>query len=192
MHSVLLQVVARVSSRLFLGDELCHDTNWLRITTTYTHHITKAALELKRWPAFLRPLVIRVLPHGRALISLVHEAETVMGDVLKKRQALKATGESPEYTDAIEWFEQVAKGRSYNPVHVQLTLSFVAIHTTADLLTQVMFDLAQHPEYIEPLRQEVIKVLGEQGWRKTSLYNLKLMDSVLKEVQRLRPINDSM
>ncbi|KAH6655942.1 cytochrome P450 [Truncatella angustata] len=191
LHSVLLQAVARVSSRLFLGDELCRDPDWLRITTTYTHHITKAALELKRWPAFLRPVVIRILPHGRALIGLVHEAERVMGDVLQKRQALKAVGESPEYTDSIEWFDQVANSRRYNPVHVQLTLSFVAIHTTADLLTQVMFDLAQHPEYIEPLRQEAIKVLGEQGWRKQSLYNLKLMDSVLKEVQRLRPINDT-
>lgn len=140
----------------------------------------------------MRPFVNRLLPHSRALISLVREAEQVMGSVLKSRQALKATGQSPEYLDAIEWFAQVAKGRRYNPVHVQLTLSFVAIHTTADMLTQVMFDLAEHPEYIDPLRQEAVRVLGEHGWRKTSLYGLKLMDSVLKEVQRLRPINDSL
>lgn len=181
-----------MSSRLFLGDQLCRNPDWLRITTTYTHHITKAALELKAWPTFLRPILVRVLPHSRALISLVREAERVMGDVLKSRQALKASGQSPENMDAIEWFAQISKGRKYNPVHVQLTLSFVAIHTTADMLSQVMFDLAQHPEYIDPLRQEAIRVLGEHGWRKTSLYGLKLMDSVLKEVQRLRPINDSL
>lgn len=115
-----------------------------------------------------------------------------MGKVLDERRALKAAGQSPEYIDAIEWFEQVAKGRKYDPVHVQLTLSFVAIHTTADMITQLMFDLAQNPEYIQPLREEVIDVLGKLGWKKTSLYNLKLLDSVLKESQRLRPINDSM
>jgi len=104
---------------------------------------------------------------------------------------LIAAGEAPEYIDAIEWFKQVAKGRKYDPVHVQLTLSFVAIHTTADMLTQVMFDLTEHPEYIQPLREEVINVLSNHGWKKTSLYSMKLMDSFLKEVQRLRPINDT-
>jgi hypothetical protein len=146
---------------------------------------------MNAWPSFLRPLVSRYLRGNRELVNQVEEAHRVMGKVLKERQAMKIAGELPEYVDAIEWFEQVAKGRKYDPVHVQLTMSFVAIHTTADMITQVMFDLAQHPEYIKPLRQEVIEVLGEQGWKKTSLYKLKLLDSVLKESQRLRPINDS-
>tara|TARA_R110002003_G_scaffold1993_8_gene23844 strand:+ start:10326 stop:10688 length:363 start_codon:yes stop_codon:yes gene_type:complete len=114
-----------------------------------------------------------------------------MGKVLDERRELKASGKSPEYIDAIEWFEQSANGRKYDPVNVQLTLSFVAIHTTSDLVTQVLFDLASHPEYIQPLRQEVIEVLGKYGWQKTSMYQLKLLDSVLKECQRLSPINTS-
>jgi cytochrome P450 monooxygenase-1 len=114
-----------------------------------------------------------------------------MGKVLQERAALEARGEAPEYIDAIEWFKQVANGRKYDPVHVQLSLSFVAIHTTADMVTQLMFDLAQHPELIQPLREEIVTVLGSHGWKKTSLYNMKLLDSVLKEVQRLRPINES-
>lgn len=114
-----------------------------------------------------------------------------MGKVLEQREASIAAGNTLGYVDAIEWFRQVSKGRKYDPVHVQLTLSFVAIHTTADMLTQLMFDLAEHPEYIQPLREEVINVLSKHGWRKTSSYNMKLMDSVLKECQRLRPINDS-
>lgn len=115
-----------------------------------------------------------------------------MGRVLEERRALDALGKKPEYIDAIEWFKQVANGRKYDPVNVQLTLSFVAIHTTADMITQLMFDLAQHPEYIQPLREELIAVLKEHGWTKASLYNMKLLDSVLKESQRLRPINESM
>ncbi|KAK1762684.1 cytochrome P450 [Phialemonium atrogriseum] len=191
LHETVLHAVARVSSRLFLGDRLCRDPEWLHITTTYTHHIAKAILELNTWPALLRPLVHRFLRRNRELIHQVQEAHRVMGKVLDERRALKAAGQSPEYIDAIEWFEQVAKGRKYDPVHVQLTLSFVAIHTTADMITQLMFDLAQNPEYIQPLREEVIDVLGKLGWKKTSLYNLKLLDSVLKESQRLRPINDT-
>ncbi|KAI9836022.1 MAG: hypothetical protein M1819_001633 [Sarea resinae] len=190
-NSTLLGAVARVSSRLFLGDRLCRDPEWLNITTTYTHHVTSAVMELNSWPSLLRPFIFWYLPRFRELMRQVREAHRVMGKVLEERRALEAAGKAPEYVDAIEWFKQVANGRKYDPVHVQLTLSFVAIHTTADMVTQLMFDLAQNPEYIQPLRDEVIAVLGNQGWKKTSLYNMKLLDSVLKECQRLRPINDT-
>ena len=70
---------------------------------------------------------------------------------------------------------------------MQLILSFVAIHTTTELVNQVMMDLCQNPEIIGELRQEIAKALGEGGWKKTSLYNMKLLDSVIKESLRLKP-----
>ncbi|KAL1969929.1 hypothetical protein VTN77DRAFT_7439 [Rasamsonia byssochlamydoides] len=79
---------------------------------------------------------------------------------------------------------QGKKGVEYN----DLMMSFSAIHTSADLITQTIFDLAEHPEMIEPLRKEIVTVLSEHGWRKTSLYKLKPMDSVVKETQRLKPV----
>ncbi|KAJ5605308.1 hypothetical protein N7510_010462 [Penicillium lagena] len=190
-HKTLLGAVARVSSRLFLGDRLCRDAEWLEIITTYTTYVTTAVKQYNQYPALIRPFIGRFLPSVRELLRQVQKADKLMGVVLREREALEAAGKKPDYMDAIEWFKQTAKGRKYNPVYVQLTLSFVAIHTTADLITQVMFDLALNPEYIEPLREEVLQVLKTQGWKKTSLYNMKFLDSVLKETQRLRPINDT-
>lgn len=91
------------------------------------------------------------------------------------------------FDDSIEWFQKESK-RRIDPATIQITLSNVAIHTTTDLLQQVMIDLAHKPELFEPLRQEVISVLSAEGLKKTALYNLKLMDSVLKESQRLKPV----
>lgn len=71
----------------------------------------------------------------------------------------------------------------------QLGLSMAAIHTTSEGLTQAMLDLCSHLEYIQPLREEVIKVVSEEGWSKTALYKLKFMDSFLKESQRVHPPN---
>lgn len=92
--------------------------------------------------------------------------------------------------DGLEWFERMASrsGRVYEPELSQLSLSMAAIHTTSDLLTQAILDLAEHPEIIPDLRAEIIAVLGTQGWRKTSLYGLKLLDSCIRETQRLKPI----
>jgi len=190
-HSTLLRAVARVSSRLFLGDQLCRDPEWLSITTTYTYHVASAIHEINSWPALLRRIICPFLPRVRELRRQARKARILLDKVLAERRKLESEGKTPEYVDAIEWFKQVANGRKYDPVNVQLTLSFVAIHTTADMITQLMFDLAQNPELIQPLRDEIVAVLGTKGWKKTSLYNLKLLDSVLKECQRIRPINET-
>lgn len=101
-------------------------------------------------------------------------------------------------------------GRAYEPHLSQLTLSVAAIHTTSDLLTQMVLDLAEHagqgPEgeeeneegregvkegrrgLLAALRAEIVEVLGREGWKKTSLYGLKLLDSCIRETQRLKPI----
>lgn len=61
-----------------------------------------------------------------------------------------------------------------------------AIHTTSDLLQEVMIRIAQRPELFQVLRNEIVEVLGKDGLKKTALYNLKIMDSVFKEAQRLK------
>lgn len=84
-------------------------------------------------------------------------------------------------------FEREAKGREYDPTIAQLTLSFAAIHTTTELVTQVMTDVSANPEILDELRQEMVQVLRDNGWKKTSLYNMKLLDSVIKESLRIKP-----
>lgn len=153
--------------------------------------VASAIHEINSWPALLRRIICPFLPRVRELRRQARKARILLDKVLAERRKLESEGKTPEYVDAIEWFKQVANGRKYDPVNVQLTLSFVAIHTTADMITQLMFDLAQNPELIQPLRDEIVAVLGTKGWKKTSLYNLKLLDSVLKECQRIRPINES-
>lgn len=51
-----------------------------------------------------------------------------------------------------------------------------------------MMQLARHPNMFQPLRDEIVEVLSRDGLKKTALYNLKLMDSFIKECQRLKPI----
>lgn len=106
-----------------------------------------------------------------------------------KDTALKEGRELPRYNDAMEWLEQVAKGRAYDPAAIQLTFSIVAIHTTSDMTTQAIYDLCGREELVQELRDEIVSVISADGWKKTALYKLQLMDSFLKESQRLKPIN---
>jgi hypothetical protein len=65
--------------------------------------------------------------------------------------------------------------------------------------SHAIYDLVTHPEYIRPLREEIDRVIEEDGYEvdgensefknlnKASLPKLKLLDSFLKESQRFGP-----
>jgi cytochrome P450 len=72
-----------------------------------------------------------------------------------------------------------------------------AIHTTTITTTAAIYDLAAHPEYIQPLRDEIQRIIDEDGQdvdgdgfvrvKKSSMPKLWKLDSFLKESQRFTP-----
>ncbi|KAF5012813.1 hypothetical protein FDECE_1102 [Fusarium decemcellulare] len=192
---MLLDIVARLSSRVFLGEELCRDEEWLQLTKRYTMTAFGAASQLRVYPRPLRRIIRWFIPACKQLRTEFAGARDKISTVIEKRRQLqraaKQAGQpAPEFEDALEWAdrEAAALNVTVDPAIFQLTLSAAAIHTSTDLLVQVVLDLAQHPEFFQPLRDEICRVLKAEGWKKTSLYNMKLLDSVIKESQRMKPI----
>ncbi|CVL02157.1 gibberellin cluster-C20-oxidase [Fusarium mangiferae] len=196
LKPAILDIIARISSRIYLGDQLCRNEAWLKITKTYTTNFYTASTNLRMFPRSIRPLAHWFLPECRKLRQERKDAIGIITPLIERRRELRraalAAGQPlPVFHDAIDWSEQEAEaagtGASFDPVIFQLTLSLLAIHTTYDLLQQTMIDLGRHPEYIEPLRQEVVQLLREEGWKKTTLFKMKLLDSAIKESQRMKP-----
>ena len=52
-----------------------------------------------------------------------------------------------------------------------------------------MYRLLAHPEYIEPLHQEVDAVIREEGWTKAGIDMMHKIDSFLRETQRVDGIS---
>ncbi|KAJ4168615.1 hypothetical protein NW754_010536 [Fusarium falciforme] len=151
----------------------------------YTHDSYSPAAELSQRPFFLRPFVYLC----RKLRQEVKDADALsMPEVNRRKEAVlkaQASGEKPPRTsDTIGWMFEISRGRDVNDVYGQLFLSFAAIHTTTETITGCVLDISSCPEIAQPLREEIISVIGEHGWAKTSLYKLKLMDSFMKESQR--------
>ncbi|TDZ99622.1 Cytochrome P450 monooxygenase eqxH [Colletotrichum sidae] len=192
----ILDVVSRLSSRVFLGTELCRHEPWLSITKSYTVNAFVSAELLRPYPYHLRSVAQHFLPQCRTLRRQVAEARRIIAPVLDQRRALRARARAagepvPKFNDGLDWFEEESKGQAYDAADAQLGLSVVAIHTTTDLLVETMLRIAQHPHLFAALRREVVDVLSADGWKKTALFNMKLMDSVLKEAQRLKPITSA-
>lgn len=100
----LLRLVARVSSRVFLGKEICRNEDWLRVTREYTVSGFRAAEKLRLWPALLRPLVHWFLPSCQRARADVAEARRIISKVLEDRRLQQQRGEKIHYEDAVEWY----------------------------------------------------------------------------------------
>ncbi|GLB06074.1 hypothetical protein AtubIFM57258_001370 [Aspergillus tubingensis] len=185
-------LISRLTSRVFLGEKLYRNPNWHRVTADYAVHTFMSALFLRMFPRCTRPYVASILPFCRKIRNEIKEAEDMITPVVEERRSAKQEaireGKEPEhFEDMIQWMEECARGRPYDPTLAQITLSLAAIHTTSDLLTQTLFYLAEREDVITALRHEVVTVLQNDGWTKSTFNDLKLMDSVLKESQRLKP-----
>ncbi|KAJ5214934.1 hypothetical protein N7468_010613 [Penicillium chermesinum] len=189
--------VGRISTLIFLGERAARNKEWVNVAVNYTIDAFDAARALRMWPAIMRPLVHHFLPYMNKVRAHLKVGRAIVQEEIERRAAIREgrlpAEETPHtHSDSLDWFTNLATryGEPYDLMTGQMGLSLAAIHTTSNLLTNVVYDLAAHPEYFQPLREEIKAVLEEDGkLKKTSLLKLKLLDSILKESQRMHPVN---
>ncbi|KAJ5545289.1 hypothetical protein N7461_007593 [Penicillium sp. DV-2018c] len=195
--SMVPQMVARLSSLVFVGETISKDPEWIEVSVNYALDSFMAMRDLREWPSILRPIVCRFLPSAQKLRKHLRKARTIIYRELDRRALVRAgklpEEDPPRNADALDWYRETAEARNqldFDQSCSQVGLALAAIHTTSNLLTNVLYDLAAYPEYIQPLRDEIRAVAAEDGiLKKTSLLKLKLMDSVMKESQRMHPVS---
>ena len=62
-----------------------------------------------------------------------------------------------------------------------LATNVASIYTTSMAFTHALYHLAAMPQHIQPMREEVEKVVGKEGWTKAAIDKLNMVDSFLKE-----------
>jgi cytochrome P450 len=189
-----INLVARLSSRVFLGEELCRNEEWLKTAIDYTNHSGGAAIKLNLLPSFLRLPFSWFSNDCKRVRNDLQKARDIINPVVEKRNQLKEQARAegkpiPTWIDVIEWADNERGAEPYDPAVAQLGFAAAAMHTTTDLLTQTLLHLANDPELITPLREEMLRVLSTEGWKRNALFNMKLLDSAIKEAQRWKPIN---
>ena len=117
----------------------------------------------------------------------------ILPEVQKRKEraeekTLAAGGKPPKTSDTIGWMVEMARGKQIDYVDSQLSLTVAAIHVITEALTSALVDLT-YPGIIPQLREEIIQLMSEHGWSKQALYQMKLMDSFLKESQGLHPVS---
>ncbi|KAH6912151.1 cytochrome P450 [Coprinopsis sp. MPI-PUGE-AT-0042] len=177
--ATVVPIVCRTTNRLFVGLPLCRNPDWIRINCTLTVHLFNVGNTLNKLPAFLRPIAVKWLCiYKKEYKTVKKHFAPLVEDRMKNDQELGPKYEGrptppPAYLRHVDDF-----------THRLIGLNFAAIHSTSSALTSCLFDLASHPEYIEPLCEEVQDIIRECGWTKDAMGRMRKLDSFLRESSR--------
>ncbi|KAF3068388.1 Ent-kaurene oxidase [Daldinia childiae] len=193
VYQTVLRMVATISGALFIGPELCRSDEYLQASIGYTLDYVNGIQGLKKWNQWLRWVGRYFTPEVTKLFEDRKKAHAFLQPVLEKRRAAMNAGEEVS-DDALQWMMKKADEMGFTDeviAEAQLNLSMAAIHTTSLTVTMILYDLVVRPHIIDELREEIKTVLARHDGVTTShaLFEMKLLDSVMKESQRMNPAN---
>ncbi|KAK3294579.1 cytochrome P450 [Chaetomium fimeti] len=186
-----MALIARTATSVFAGPQKATDAAWLALVQGYVLAYFSGVADLHRYPRWARPFVHWVLPNAIACRGYVRQARGVMDGMLRERKVERerraereGSGGVVRYEDAVEWAEIASGGRA-RAGDVQLSLAMAALFTTTELFRALLIQVARHPELVGPLREEVVEQVAKHGVSVAAMSNMILLDSFMKESQRL-------
>lgn len=191
---LIVRLIARNFARTAVGPGLSRNKAWLSVAVAYPENVFKTVILMRVIPAWLKPLASWFIPYTWSVSRNLREALRLLVPMINERRRLEAA-EGPAYekpNDLLQWMMEEAwcerDARAEKLVHRLLVLAMASVHTTSMACAQAFFDLCEHPEYVEPLREEILEaVRATGGWKKTTLTRMRKMDSFMRESQRLNP-----
>ncbi|OLN97589.1 Ent-kaurene oxidase 4 [Colletotrichum chlorophyti] len=187
-----LRAIARISGRAFVGPDMNRQEQWMDISINFAIHVFVAVVKMQLFPEWARPIAQYGVTELRQIRKDIDKATAMLTPIVEERLRdleMPSCEKAPD--DLIQWLVEALPAEEKRDIraqaHLQLILAAASIHTTTNLVTDCLYDLAAHPEAQEMLRQEAYQVLEvEHGWaRKESMARLKKLDSFMKETQRL-------
>ncbi|KZV70298.1 cytochrome P450 [Peniophora sp. CONT] len=185
------RIVSRVSHRYFVGLPLCRNHEWIRLNIDYTVDVVQGAMLLKITPAPLKLMVSWLLTKIKAQTQL---ASNLVGSVIAERlKDFEDNGEKRDDrpNDLVTWLiEGCPPELRTVPLLTNrvLLVNFAAIHTSSITFSSVVYWLATNPEWAEPMREEIERVVAAEGWSKLTLTKMHRVDSFIREAQRVDSI----
>ena len=199
-HEMFVKLIARATSRVVAGDALRRNEQWLTTASSYSVNVGITIFLLRPFPKWLRPLVARFLPSVQQMKAQLRFVKDLFIPMINERWAAQERAieeKDPGYVppdDFLQWMIDMAEDeQDKDPEllahHTLLLMSLAVVHTSSMAMCHGLFDLMLMPDYLGPLREEIMETLAE-GWEnatKRSFDNQRRMDSFLRESQRFGP-----
>lgn len=124
----------------------------------------------------------------------IRKAKKLLVPEIQRRKAMSSPLDSAGANNLLTWMMEIAgenEGEPQSLAHLEVVLSLASIHTSQMNAVHCLYDLIARPEYIKPIRDEITRVVEEDGgwklWQKSSFTKLRILDSFMRESQRWNP-----
>ncbi|KAI0045053.1 cytochrome P450 [Auriscalpium vulgare] len=194
VRKLMSGIIARTSNRRFVGVPLCRNEGYHQVNVDFAAAFGENGKRLNNFPGFLRPLVASMYPRTDAHIR--SQMKIIQPLVEERWRNRKEFGDNwnGKPDNLLMWLMDEARVEGVEPTLWDLArrvciANFVSILTTAVSCTHALYELADHRDYVEPLRQEIEAAVAEDGWTKRALQKMRKLDSFLRESQRMHGIH---
>ncbi|KAF8522680.1 cytochrome P450, partial [Gautieria morchelliformis] len=182
-------MVARVTSRIWVGNPGCRDAEYLKMSVKFGLHVMVVSRIINLFPAVLKPLIGTLLSYYNP--SLKKATLYIKPLIIERERLLHRNGwdwsELPVRDDLLSWLMRSEGGPHFDYsclVSRIMNINLASLHGTSLVLTQVMYDLVSRPSYVALLRDDITRQVNKHGWTKTSFDNMTMLDSFIKESMR--------
>ncbi|KAJ7593785.1 cytochrome P450 [Mycena floridula] len=183
------QVVARASSRIFVGLSLCRNPGYISFILNFTMNVMANGMFISFFPSFLKPLVARLCTSAP---RQAQQGLNYLESLIEERLQNVNNGLAEKPNDLLTWLVDAAPSDELNArrlSHHILTINLASIHTTTMTLVFTLQHLAAHPELILPLREEIVNIVTQHGWSKSAMGKMYKLDSLFRESLRMSVLN---
>jgi cytochrome P450 len=192
------RIMQRTTTRILVGPEFARDERFITSSLATNEGIFLNAILvvlLTVFPFSLGPLGglgswvgTRLSGHLRQL----DRTTKMLRPVIKQRLRDWDKRDKVDLSDGISWTIEETReaGIKIDVLRVahQVTHNLWAGSSApSSLVTQLVFQTLQHPEYIAPLREEIKQLVDEYGWSERTLNEMVKVDSFIRECNRLFP-----
>jgi aspirochlorine biosynthesis cytochrome P450 monooxygenase len=192
------KVMHRTTSRILIGEELCRNEAYLKTSQTLTDSIFIHGLVMSMLPfrssirsiydLFLTGFHLRKIRKSMEIVLPVVQArydEFQGADLVNEKHLAK-------HLDAIQWSLEYSKEnpKEHNPHWISLSLLhniWAGSAAPAALVTEMVFQVLMEPQYLELLRADAETAIGAHGFTDKALSDMALIDSWIREVNRVYP-----
>lgn len=202
MEKVLRGLVARMTAAVFLGKPACRDPEWLKLSIEFSVDLFTAAFTMKMFPPWMYPIVAYLTPARYRVMRQLKTGRRIVADLTQRHNEAKmkrSRGEEVEEEDTLlNWMLDHGTPSEIAVPEMgarQCTLTLASIHTTAQNVCNMLYDLCAHPEWFPVMREEVDRLAEQFGTpgapgvsSRDWCIRLERLDSLMVESQRHNPV----
>ncbi|KAI9814562.1 MAG: hypothetical protein M1827_003117 [Pycnora praestabilis] len=182
VQSVVNRLAGRMNNLIIVGEELSSVPEYFEAVMQYLHDATMTEELLQFVPTIFFPLVSSITMNWSGAQKKV--VDFIHASILER--VSNPTKDDQKPTDGIQWTIESSRNNTPRAI-VRQVLAFVfgSAHQMPMLISFVLYNLCIHPEYIDPLREEIARKGNDEFTSQNE--DMPLLDSFIKETARLNP-----